>query len=152
MMQTLSPLFAERHAQILLADQSPGELTINGNADALLGAFNNLANNTLDHGGDGVTLNVSLQLDDDHIELIFSDDGPGIDRDLAEEIFDPFFTTRGDGTGLGLAIVQSVVLGHRGTISLFQSEEGGAGFRICFPATQPHASLKHSDADMRGAA
>jgi two-component system sensor histidine kinase FlrB len=155
MVQTLEPLFKHQNASIILDDQTSGDLAISGNADALLGAFNNLANNTLDHGGEGVCLFVSLQQADDRIELSFYDDGPGIDAEIISQVFDPFFTTRGDGTGLGLAIVQSVVLGHQGHISLFRPATGGAGFRMAFPGLgleSTHTQTQLDRQSMRGVA
>jgi signal transduction histidine kinase len=57
---------------------------------------------------------------------------PTADRD---RIFDPFFTTKapGDGSGLGLAIVKGTVIDHDAEIAVYESELGGAGFRIAFP-------------------
>jgi signal transduction histidine kinase len=57
---------------------------------------------------------------------------PAADRD---RIFDPFFTTKalGDGSGLGLAIVKGTAIDHDAEIAVYESELGGAGFRIAFP-------------------
>ncbi|MCG8429181.1 MAG: HAMP domain-containing histidine kinase [Chromatiales bacterium] len=140
MVQTLAPLFAEQQAEIVLDDRSQGDAVICGNADALLGAFNNLANNTLDHSGVGVTLRVVLEQTDNLLTLRFEDNGPGVDPAVAKQVFDPFFTTRSDGTGLGLAIVQSVVLGHGGEISVYRPAAGGAGFKMCFATQKGKAS------------
>ncbi|MFQ5791958.1 MAG: ATP-binding protein, partial [Acidobacteriota bacterium] len=56
------------------------------------------------------------------VEVVVSDDGPGIDPELREHVFEPYFSTRAAGTGLGLAIARKTVEEHGGTISL-ESEE-----------------------------
>ena len=64
------------------------------------------------------------------------DNGPGIEDDIKTRIFEPFFTTgkKGEGnTGLGLSVVHGIVREHEGTIHVFDSRLGGAGFRIVLP-------------------
>jgi signal transduction histidine kinase len=71
------------------------------------------------------------------IEILVSDDGPGVAPAIREQIFDPFFTTKrvGGGTGQGLAIGYDVVVRrHRGRLSCEQSPLGGACFRLWLPA------------------
>jgi len=74
----------------------------------------------------------------EHLRLSVSDNGPGIEPDIAHKIFDPFFTTKslGEGTGLGLAVVQGIVKGHKGGIHL--SSEPWS--RTCFDIHLPHMS------------
>lgn len=50
----------------------------------------------------------------DHVELYFSDSGPGVPKENRELIFDPYFSTRKDGVGLGLAIVGEIVSDYYG--------------------------------------
>jgi len=61
-------------------------------------------------------------------EIVVSDTGAGIPRDIQDKIFDPFFTTKGKGTqkgtGLGLAIVHGIVSNYGGRIHVSSSEEG----------------------------
>ena len=53
-----------------------------------------------------------------HIEVRFSDTGPGLDPAAQKNLFIPFFTTKERGTGLGLAISQRIVENHDGFIEV----------------------------------
>jgi C4-dicarboxylate-specific signal transduction histidine kinase len=43
------------------------------------------------------------------VDLIVSDNGPGIPEDVRDLIFDAYFSTKPDGVGLGLSIAGSIV-------------------------------------------
>ncbi|MEW6376926.1 MAG: ABC transporter substrate-binding protein [Thermodesulfobacteriota bacterium] len=71
------------------------------------------------------------------VEVIIEDSGSGIPIQDQNRIFDPFFTTKAEGSGLGLSITHSIILEHRGKISL-ESEEGrGSRFTIHLPTSYP---------------
>lgn len=79
---------------------------------------------------------ISTELKDNHIEIIFSDNGPGMDENTRKKIFEPFYTTRqpGSGTGLGLSVSYYIIVnGHGGTITAESSPGKGAGFVITLP-------------------
>ena len=65
----------------------------------------------------------------------FSDNGPGIPREIINRVFEPFFTTKevGKGTGLGLSISYGIIKSHQGTLDVV-SEGAGATFIIQLPA------------------
>jgi len=78
------------------------------------------------------------------IEIIVSDNGPGVPDHLRQRVFDPFFTTKdvGEGTGQGLSITHHVVaVKHHGEIELHNQPEGGATFTLRLP-TEPPAAAK----------
>jgi two-component system nitrogen regulation sensor histidine kinase NtrY len=64
------------------------------------------------------------------VQIEVSDNGPGVPEALRQDVFLPFFTTKAKGTGVGLSLARQVVLAHRGSIGLGESESGGALFRI----------------------
>jgi PAS domain S-box-containing protein len=67
------------------------------------------------------------------IVLTVSDSGPGVDPAIRDKIFDPYFTTKSDGTGIGLSISHRIISDHGGSITVSDSELGGAEFRVKIP-------------------
>jgi PAS domain S-box-containing protein len=85
------------------------------------------------------TLTITTEKADDHVHILFQDDGMGMSNLTKEKLFNPFFTTKGvdEGTGLGLSVSRSIILEHNGTIEV-ESEPGkGATFIITLPINQP---------------
>ena len=139
----MQPRLQQLGARLDVCAEAADRPVVAGNLDALAGAFSNLIDNALNHGGEGVTLRIAVGAGPvQTLVLTFEDDGPGIDPLALPRIFDPFFTTRERGTGLGLAVVQAVVLEHGGTLRAGESPLGGARFEIRLPlldgAAQPH--------------
>jgi PAS domain S-box-containing protein len=71
------------------------------------------------------------------LELIVSDTGVGIARDIIDLIFDPFFTTKakGKGTGMGLSIAYGIVKKYNGTITVESVVGSGTAFHVYLPET-----------------
>lgn len=86
--------------------------------------------------GKGV-ITVAARAHADKIELTFSDTGPGLDKETAEQIFQPFFTRKASGIGLGLAVTEQIVEAHGGSIKVKSNPGEGATFVICLPNTVP---------------
>jgi len=81
------------------------------------------------------------------IQLVVSDDGPGVPLEHREHVFDRFIRlddarsrTDGDnigGSGLGLAICREIVTAHGGVIWADAAKGGGARFVVQIPADRP---------------
>ena len=78
------------------------------------------------------------------VEIIISDNGPGIPDELVDQIFEPFVTTKevGMGTGLGLAVCSRLVEAMGGLIRADGGDGAGATFRVVLPTV--------SEADAHG--
>jgi signal transduction histidine kinase len=80
---------------------------------------------------------VRTTLDDRHVRVQISDNGPGVNPHARKKMFEAFFTTKTTrkrrGTGLGLAICRSIAREHAGDIFYEDSDWGGASFVLRFP-------------------
>ena len=57
-------------------------------------------------------------------QILFRDNGEGIDPEALKKILNPFFTTKERGSGLGLPIVKSIIEAHQGSLEI-SSAKGG---------------------------
>ncbi len=80
-------------------------------------------------------LTIKTEKVNNHINVIFSDNGCGISKHVLPRIFDPFFTTKeiGKGTGLGLSICYGIVVKHGGKISVKTRGNKGTTFTVRMP-------------------
>jgi len=110
--------------------------SVRGDGNQLMQVFFNLINNAIDamEGHKGGVLTIKTLRDRGNVVILFSDTGPGIEE--PHRVFDPFYTTKpvGKGTGLGLSICFGIVQEHNGKILCYNRQEGGAVFRVEFPA------------------
>lgn len=94
--------------------------------DRLIEVFENLFRNSVDHGGDDVTIRVGPLQHGFYVE----DDGPGIPEEAREQVFQHGFSTGEDGTGYGLSVVRSIIGAHGWDLAVTAAEDGGARFEI----------------------
>jgi len=100
--------------------------TMNADPTRFQQLLENLIRNSVEHGGEGVTVTIGTTADGFYV----ADDGAGVPKDRREKIFDMEYTTSHQGTGLGLYIVSRIVEGHGWEITVSESVDGGARFTI----------------------
>ena len=79
---------------------------------------------------------LSASAGEDEVELVYEDNGCGIDPAIQPHIFEPFYTTRlGQGSnGLGLSIVHNIAQAVlKGSIHLDSAPGRGVRFRFRLP-------------------
>ncbi len=88
--------------------------------DQMMQVLTNLEKNAVEAMPDGGSLKVSLNGNNDVIEINVSDSGVGIPKENMDKLYTPFFTTKklGKGTGLGLPLIYGIVKMHKGQISV----------------------------------
>jgi len=123
---------------------------VRGDGNQLLQVFFNIVNNGIDamEATEGGVLTIKTIRDRGNVVILFTDTGPGI-KD-PQRVFDPFYTTKpvGKGTGLGLSICFGILQEHAGKILCYNSQQGGAVFRVelpavlaAFPAKEPQVAV-----------
>ncbi|MEX2469494.1 MAG: ATP-binding protein, partial [Pseudohongiellaceae bacterium] len=69
----------------------------------------------------------------DKLEIVISDDGPGIPTQVMENMGEPFISMRKDSMGLGIFLANAAVQRLGGTIEMFNLKEGGSKTIIRIP-------------------
>ncbi len=113
---------------------------IDGDADALTRAVQNLVANAIRHGGEGGWVGVRAVGEGRSVAITVEDRGPGVAARDVKHLFEPFYRGRGAervrGSGLGLAIVQRIAAAHGGTIEVVRQRQRGAAFTLRIPEVQ----------------
>ena len=88
----------------------------------------------------GKNIVVASFAEDGQIIIKVSDSGPGVSQEDRDKILDPYFTTKHEGTGIGLSLCHRIITDHGGTLTVSDSELGGAKFRIAIPINADESS------------
>jgi two-component system OmpR family sensor kinase len=95
--------------------------------------------NALTHTPPGTPVRVVLAPSGEAVELIVTDDGPGLEPEQAARVFERFYRVdparsraRG-GSGLGLAIVSAVVSASGGRVACASAPGAGTTITITLP-------------------
>ena len=101
--------------------------------DELCSVIGNLIENAIEElvKTEGGEIYVSLTSREEDLDIVISDNGPGIRADLVDRIFERGVTTKRGSRGFGLTIVKEIIDEAGGTIEL--DNEMGAEWRITIP-------------------
>lgn len=146
--QLSAALIEEGRCRLTFIDESRGA-AMRGNRAAILTVLQNLVENAIQAcaaarpGTPGNLRLLMRRVGDatglDSVEILLTDDGPGIPEEQRARVFEPFYTTRQEGTGLGLAVARAVTQAHGGVIWI-ESESGiGTTIALRFPAAATDA-------------
>ena len=139
------PQLLEQLRQFLTASLPPSikltckypreDVWVRGDSSQLYQAFLNLVVNARDALQTRGTIEIEVLAHTSTVEVRVSDNGMGMEPNVAQRVFEPFFTTKalGSGTGLGLSIVHGIITSHGGSAKV-ESEKGkGTTVRIFLP-------------------
>jgi len=99
----------------------------------------NLIDNAVKYANDTVEIIISARKQESNVLLLIKDNGIGIPSSAIKHVFDKFYrVSNGNiynvkGIGLGLSYVKSIVLAHKGTITVKSEINVGTEFSILIP-------------------
>ena len=102
------------------------------------GVLINLLDNSLKYGKSPVNINIRLAENNGAVQLMLSDNGPGIPEEYREKVFEKFFRVptgnrhNTKGYGLGLSYAAQVMRQHNGAINVNNMAGGGCMFTLTF--------------------
>jgi PAS domain S-box-containing protein len=147
--ESARPLADAKRQQLTLHLPAPGTLFVDGDAARLTQAVGNVVGNAVKYTPEGGHIDVTLRAAADArntLEVVVTDDGPGIDAAVLPHVFDLFvqgdtsIARASDGLGIGLAMVRKLVELHGGSVSAHSDGAGrGARFVIRLPMAAPPA-------------
>jgi len=111
------------------------QVYIMADADQMTQLFNNLLRNAIQAipSTQKGRVVVELDCDDEKVKISISDNGCGINEEVASKLFTPNFTTKSSGMGLGLSIVKNIITVSQGEITFKTDVNVGTTFYVKFP-------------------
>jgi signal transduction histidine kinase len=140
----LRPLAGNKNIE-LKKDIAPNLPKLMADPHQLERVFTNLVGNAIENipAGSQIQIHAQLEADQNSVQIILEDNGPGIPSDLLPLLFERYANIHGTqkkiGSGLGLAICKMIAEAHQGTIRAenFSPPDTGARFILNLP-------LKHT--------
>lgn len=108
--------------------------------------FRNLVSNAIKYRqveSEKPEIRIEVNANDLQAEIVFSDNGIGIEKDKLAKIFEMFYraTEQSDGSGIGLYIVKNAVEKLGGSITVESSVGSGTAFTILLPNRLTESAL-----------
>ena len=120
-------------------DIEPENITTYADKLHFTNMISNLLDNAIKYSGTSVKISLRIREADGHLQLVISDNGPGIPSAHQSRIFERFYrVSKGNihdvkGFGLGLSYVKDIVERHGGSVTLQSKEEQGSTFTLLIP-------------------
>lgn len=118
--QILMQPFASAKNVKLSVGQTSSKITVNVDLKLVEQALINLITNSI-HALEDINnpqIEIDYRLEQNKLFIDVTDNGKGIEPELAEKIFVPFFTTRKNGSGIGLTITRNIMKMHYGNLEV----------------------------------
>jgi signal transduction histidine kinase len=96
-------------------------------------SFENLLRNASQHAGNDPKVEIKLTEKEGILEILFGDDGPGIDTSIKDRLFEKGVSTGAESQGLGLYLTKTIIESENGSIELINENSPGCCFLIRLP-------------------
>lgn len=73
------------------------------------------------------------EIDGNRAQIIFKDNGAGMDKETLDNALVPFYTTRDTGSGIGLALSRQMIRSHNGSLHILSEKKSGTSIIITLP-------------------
>ena len=95
--------------------------------------LNNLFKNSIESGlSTSLNIHITLNNNDNKIEFVFFDNGPGFEGETSK-LIEPYFSTK-DSTGLGLSLINKIISDNGSVLNINTSKDNGFEVKIIFNA------------------
>ena len=138
--ETIHPTAINKGVKLRFKPSRRSPLLVHGDSDRLRQIAWNLLSNAVKFTPKGGRVEIALNRDDGHAEIVVRDTGQGIQPEFLPFVFDRFrqadgtTTRRHGGLGLGLAIVRHLAEAHGGTATATSDGlDKGARFTVRLP-------------------
>jgi heavy metal sensor kinase len=145
----LAPMAQARDVRLAVGGDP---FTVNGDAEQLREALNNVVANAILYNTPGGSVTMTMRESDGLARIEVADTGIGIPADAVSRVFDRFFrvdkarSREMGGSGLGLSIARTVFVSHGGDVTCTSEPGVGSMFVITLPAVAvPDSQLTISD-------
>ncbi len=124
----------------------PDDLWVEADRELVEVALKQLVDNALKYSPTSSTVEVSANLETDHVRVCVADSGAGIDELEQQQIFEKYYrgaTSSGlpKGTGLGLSVARDIIVAHGGKVWVESVRERGSRFYFTLPWSRSGKTL-----------
>ncbi len=113
-------------------------INIIGDPDGFSSSMTHLIQNAADASGPEGSVEVLIDVRDQHAVVEVVDNGPGMARDFVEnKLFRPFVTTKKDGFGIGVYQIRQQIRDMKGRLEVESIVGTGTTMRITLPLMNP---------------
>lgn len=127
-----------RNKSVHFALSCDEKLTALTNPQFLVHALVNLIDNAIKYGPEGDTITITAREEGTGVEIVVSDEGPGIALRYQSRVFERFYRINDSsrtqkGSGLGLSLVKHIAMAQGGNIVLKSELGSGSTFTLALP-------------------
>ncbi len=126
----------ENRPDVTINVDVPPDARVRADRDLFIRAIANLLRNAVRYAGEFGPVSVGAEVTADTVDVVVSDQGPGVPADALERLLTPFYRhdqsrdRRSGGVGLGLSIVQKAVERCGGTVQCKNLVPNGLEVRL----------------------